>query len=118
MNSLLQLKPDRIRHLDFIYTTQLEASTPLVGSGKWTVVSGTGNFNNDTLPDAVIAELNNSTSLKWTVTNGSCPEVSDKVDIIINPLVITKGFSPNGDTKNDFFDLGAVNAERIGLKVL
>ncbi len=104
--------------LDFVYTTQLEASTPLVGSGKWTVVSGTGNFNNDTLPDAIIVELDNSTTLKWTVHNGNCPEVSDQVDILISPLVIPKGFSPNGDTKNDFFDLGAVNAERIRIKNL
>jgi gliding motility-associated-like protein len=103
--------------LDFIYTTKLEASTPLVGSGKWSVVSGTGNFNNDTLPDAIIEELDNSTTLKWTVHNGNCPEVSDQVDILINPLVIPKGFSPNGDTKNDVFDLGAVNAERIRIKI-
>jgi gliding motility-associated-like protein len=103
--------------LDFSYTTQLEAGTPPVGSGKWTLVSGTGNFNNDTLPDAIIVELDNSTTLKWTVHNGNCTEVSDQVDILINPLVITKGFSPNGDTKNDVFDLGAVHAERIRLKV-
>jgi gliding motility-associated-like protein len=81
------------------------------------VVSGAGNFNNDTLPDAIIVELDNSTTLKWTVYNGNCPEVSDQVDILINPLVIPKGFSPNGDAKNDVFDLGAVNAERIRLKI-
>jgi gliding motility-associated-like protein len=103
--------------LDFKYTTQLEAGIPPVGSGKWTVVSGAGNFNNDTLPDAVIEELDNPTTLKWTVHNGNCPEVSDQVTILIDPLVIPKGFSPNGDTKNDAFDLGAVNAERIRIKI-
>lgn len=103
--------------LDFIYTTRLEAGIPLVGSGKWTVVGGSGNFNNDTLPDAVVVELDNTTTLKWTVHNGNCPEVSDQVNILINPLIITKGYSPNGDNKNDVFDLGAVNAERIRLKV-
>ena len=103
--------------LDFTYTTQLEAGIPPVGSGKWTVVSGAGNFNNDTLPDAIIVELDNSTTLKWTVRNGNCPDVSDQVTILINPLVIPKGFSPNGDTKNDVFDLGAVNAEKIRLKI-
>jgi gliding motility-associated-like protein len=107
--------PDQ--ELDFSYTTQLEAATPLVGSGKWTVASGAGEFNNDTLPDAVIVELDNSTTLMWTVHNGSCTDISDQVNILIKPLIITKGFSPNGDTKNDVFDLGAVNAERIRLKI-
>jgi gliding motility-associated-like protein len=113
--SAAEAGPDQT--LDFTYTTQLEASTPPVGSGKWTVVNGAGNFNNDTLPDANVVELDNSTTLKWTVHNGNCPEVSDQVDILVNPLVIPKGFSPNGDTKNDVFDLGAVNAERIRLKI-
>ncbi len=103
--------------LDFIYTAQLEAGIPPVGSGTWTVVSGAGIFNNDTLPDATVVELDNSTTLKWTVRNGNCPEVSDQMDILIKPLVIPKGFSPNGDTKNDVFDLGAVNAERIRVKI-
>jgi len=107
--------PDQV--LEFTYTTQLEGSTPLAGSGKWTVVSGAGNFNNDTLPDAIVFELDNSTKLKWTVHNGNCSEVSDEVDILINPLVIPKGFSPNGDTKNDYFDLGAVHAEKIRIKI-
>ncbi len=62
--------PDQV--LDFSYTTQLEAAIPRIGTGKWTVVSGTGDFNNDTLPDAVIVELANSTTLKWTVHNGNC----------------------------------------------
>jgi gliding motility-associated-like protein len=107
--------PDQV--LEFKYTTQLEAAIPLIGSGKWTVVSGSGNFNNDTLPDATILELDNATSLQWTVHNGNCPEVTDLVDILVNPLVIPKGFSPNDDTKNDYFNLGAENAERIRLKI-
>jgi gliding motility-associated-like protein len=107
--------PDQI--LDFLYTTQLEAAIPRVGSGKWTVVSGAGDFDNDTLPNTMIEELDVASTLKWTVHNGNCPEVSDQVDILIDPLVIPKGFSPNGDTKNDNFDLGAVNAEKIRLKI-
>jgi gliding motility-associated-like protein len=107
--------PDQV--LDFIYTAQLQAGVPPVGSGKWTIVSGSGLFSNDTLPDAVISELSVSTTLQWTVRNGNCPEVSDRVDLAISPLVIAKGFTPNGDTKNDYFDLGAVNAEWIRIKI-
>jgi gliding motility-associated-like protein len=103
--------------LNFTYTTQLQANTPSVGSGKWTIVTGSGSFSNDTLPDATVIELDNSNTLQWTIHNGNCPEVSDRVNILVSPLVIPKGFTPNGDTKNDVFDLGAVNAEKIRIKI-
>jgi gliding motility-associated-like protein len=107
--------PDQV--LDFVYTTQLQAIAPAVGSGKWTVVNGSGIFNNDTLSEALVSELDNSNTLQWTVHNGQCTDVSDKMDILISPLVIPKGFTPNGDTKNDIFDLGAKNAEKIKIKI-
>jgi gliding motility-associated-like protein len=103
--------------LDFSYTTQLQAAEPTVGTGKWTVESGKGIFDDDALPNAVVSELTSTNTLKWTVTNGNCPAVSDMIEILINPLVIVKGFTPNGDTKNDVFDIGAANAERIRIKV-
>ena len=107
--------PDQV--LDFSYTTQLEALTPVVGIGKWTILSGTGEFSNDTLPDAFVYELDVTNVLEWTVTNGNCPAVSDDVTVTIAPLVIKKGFTPNGDNKNDFFELGAINAEQIRIKI-
>jgi gliding motility-associated-like protein len=103
--------------LDFKYTTQLQALPPDVGSGRWSVVSGAGIFDNDTLPDAVVRELDNSTTLLWTVHNGNCQAVTNEVSLLINPLVIPKGFTPNGDTKHDVFNLGAVNAEKIKIKI-
>jgi gliding motility-associated-like protein len=103
--------------LDFVYSAQLTAMSPSVGSGKWTVVSGAATFSNDTLPDAGVSELDVSNTLQWTVHNGTCAEVSDRVDIKISPLVLIKAFTPNGDTKNDYFDLGARNAEKISIKI-
>jgi gliding motility-associated-like protein len=103
--------------LDFNYTTQLQAVPASVGKGQWTFTSGSGEIDNDTLPNAIISEITNAVSLKWTVINGNCPAVSDSIEVLINPLVIKKGFTPNGDNKNDFFDIGAVNAEQISIKV-
>jgi gliding motility-associated-like protein len=103
--------------LDFIFTAQLQALVPAIGSGLWTIVSGGGEFNIDTLPDAVISELTDAASLRWTVTNGTCPAVSDDMAIVVSPLVIPRGFTPNGDTKNDVFNIGAANAERIKIRI-
>ncbi len=103
--------------LDFIYTTTLEGSTPTAGTGQWTVTTGSGIFDNDTLPGAQVSELDNATTLKWTVKNGTCPEVSDEMKITIDPLNIPKAFSPDGNNMNDLFDLGAVHAESVKLKI-
>jgi len=107
--------PDQV--LDYSYQTQLQASPPSVGSGKWTIETGAGEFDNDTLADAIISELSDAASLKWTVTNGNCPPVSDNMEILVEPLNIDKGFTPNGDNKNDVFDIGAANAEWITVKI-
>ena len=103
--------------LEFNYTTQLQAVPASVGTGKWSVTSGTGEFDNDVLPDAVISELSNNTTLRWTVTNGNCAAVTDSMKILINPLSIPKGFTPDGNGTNDYFNIGADHAENIKIKV-
>jgi gliding motility-associated-like protein len=107
--------PDQV--LDFKYSTILEASVPPVGAGQWLAVSGNAVFDNDAEPAAGVSELENTNLLRWTVVNGVCPGVSDSMEITVNPLIIPKGFTPNGDTRNDVFDLGAVNAELIRIKI-
>ncbi|RPI00254.1 MAG: gliding motility-associated C-terminal domain-containing protein [Ignavibacteriae bacterium] len=74
-------------------------------------------FDADSKPDAMIEELDESNLLRWTVTNGVCPAVSDSMNVTIHPLEIVKGFTPNGDSKNDYFDLGATYAENIHIKI-
>lgn len=103
--------------LNFVYVTQLEGSLPSAGIGLWTVSSGKGIFSDPNAASTEISDLSDITIVRWTVTNGNCPAVTDSLLIMVNPLHITKGFTPNGDNRNDFFDLGAEHAERIKLKV-
>ncbi|MBN1158923.1 MAG: gliding motility-associated C-terminal domain-containing protein [Bacteroidales bacterium] len=107
--------PDQV--LDFTYSTTLEAMPPDLGTGSWQVVSGNAVFSDPEVPDGVITNLEDSNLLRWTVINGACDAVSDSVGIVVMPLVISKGFTPNGDLKNDFFEIGAVNAEWIRVKI-
>jgi gliding motility-associated-like protein len=105
------------QELDFTFATQLQATTPAAGSGLWTVVEGNALFSNDTLPDAMVTDLSQDNTLRWTVRNGVCPEVHDDVNITVKALSIPKGFTPNGDNNHDFFDLGALHAREIELHI-
>ena len=75
--------------------TNLEGNTPTVGTGVWSVISGTG---------PSIANVNNATTnftgvpgetyqLRWTISNGSCPSSEDDVIITIdeNPTTANAG---------------------------
>jgi gliding motility-associated-like protein len=105
--------------LEFRYTTPLNADTTgLVGTGHWKVLEGTGIISNDTLWNATITELSTNNLIRWTIINGICPELKDSVEIIVNPLEVPKGFSPNGDLVNDEFVVPyAENADRIAIKI-
>ncbi|MCX6330382.1 MAG: gliding motility-associated C-terminal domain-containing protein [Bacteroidia bacterium] len=70
-------------------------------TGKWSVVAGTGNFDNDA---ALTTDVKNISiginTYKWTVTNGECI-LSDEVTYDITVPVIPEGISPDGDLTND-----------------
>jgi len=53
--------------------TQLDANTPEYGEGYWTVVSGKGDFDDNTDEKTIIRNLGfDENLLMWTIQNGSC----------------------------------------------
>ncbi len=53
--------------------SQLDANQPDHGEGKWSVVSGRGNFDVIDDPKTIVRNLGfGSNVLMWTITNGSC----------------------------------------------
>jgi len=70
-----------------VSSTVLEANTPIFpATSQWTIVSGTGIFDNNTDPNTQVTGLSQGeNTFLWTITNGPCvnPITSDAVSIFI-----------------------------------
>ncbi|PZX94023.1 hypothetical protein DOS84_08770, partial [Flavobacterium aquariorum] len=67
-------------------TVTLGANTPTVGTGKWTIVSGTGgSFVSDTNPTTTFSGTAGTTYvLRWTISNNPCTDSTDDVNVTFN----------------------------------
>ncbi len=63
-------------------TATLVGNTPSVGTGIWTLISGTGNISSPSSPTSGVTDLGpGSSTFRWTISYGSCTPAAD--DIII-----------------------------------
>jgi hypothetical protein len=94
-------------------TYTLQGNDPSPGTGKWTVVSGSGTtFSDDTNPNAVVSGLvpGNSYQFKWTITDyASCPSTSNVVKITVDKAPI------GGTTSSDAEVCSGSNGGTIAL---
>ena len=77
----------------------MAATVPEVGSGKWSVISGTANIQEPTsaTTGVVGVPVNESATLQWTVSNGVCEANSSTVVLTNNDctkLNLTTGTAP------------------------
>ncbi len=74
-----------------LITVTLDANAPTVGTGKWTIVSGTGgSFTLDTDPTTAFSgTAGTAYILKWTISNSSCTPSSDDVAVTFNQIPST-----------------------------
>ncbi|MCS6934994.1 MAG: discoidin domain-containing protein [Chitinophagales bacterium] len=78
-------------------TTTLNATPLTIGSGVWTVLSGTGLFSSNTSPNPNVTGMSyGSNTYRWTATNGAC-NVHDDVEVKGN-LMTTNIASTNPGT--------------------
>lgn len=88
------------------FSEYLNAKEPTFGLGQWTVISGNGSVVNANDAQSLVENLTfGTTTLRWSLTNGNCPTVSDDITIVVKGLKHPTGFSPNGDGKNDTFTI-------------
>lgn len=69
--------------------TTLMPATPIIGTGEWSVVSGSGNFVNNDVSGLAVG----SNTLRWTVRKNSCSSYDDVVIISHKPTTASAGFN-------------------------
>src|SRR5690606_24623391 len=69
-------------------TFTMGAAVPAIGTGTWSIVSGSGNITNPSLSNTTVTAVAAGTSLtlRWTVTNGNCVDNTDDVVITNSDL--------------------------------
>ncbi|PKP08006.1 MAG: hypothetical protein CVU09_17565, partial [Bacteroidetes bacterium HGW-Bacteroidetes-4] len=85
------------------FETTLEAETPSIGVGSWSLLSGYGIPDDLQAAQTRVTQLDKGTNLfVWEVQNGIC-SASDTVALMVSDFFIPQVITPNGDGKNDFF---------------
>ncbi|MGZ3943102.1 MAG: hypothetical protein ACXVOH_14215, partial [Bacteroidia bacterium] len=67
-------------------TTTLTANNPAVGTGTWSLISGTGTITSVGSATTTLNSLGTGiNSFAWSISNGVCPSSTDTVKIKVNP---------------------------------
>jgi gliding motility-associated-like protein len=72
-------------------------------TGKWSLVSGTGDFNDNSNSLTMVTNLSQGVNtFLWSVTNEKC-KLEDLINIDVRKEFIPSAFSPNNDEYNNTF---------------
>jgi gliding motility-associated-like protein len=62
----------------------MNATAPTSGTGTWTLLSGSGTISNVNAANASISNLGvGVNTFQWTVANGTCPDLTDQMSIVV-----------------------------------
>ena len=97
-------------------TTTLAANTPGIGTGQWSLISGTANITTVNSPTSGVTGLVPGTTaiLAWTITNGTCPANVDQVSITVYAPPTTSNAGPDQQLCNQTTTTLAANTPVIG----
>ena len=90
-------------------TFTLNATTPVLGTGSWSLISGTGNITNSTLINTTVTgvPVGTTATLRWSVTNGGCIADDDVVITNINNSLTANAGSDIAQCNSGTFTMAA-----------
>lgn len=93
----------------------LEANSPVYGSGLWSQISGNAiTFTAATSPTtSITGAIAGTYVFRWTISNGSCSASSDDVTVVIDEPTTSADAGPNQTVTNNYTTMSA-NAIAVG----
>ncbi len=96
--------------MDFVFSSSLEADSPVYGEGSWSVLSGEGLIENSLNNNTIVNNLSlGENEFLWTIKTGVCVDVSDQIIIIVNDLETPTVITPNNDGLNDRLQFSGID---------
>ncbi len=79
-------------------TTTFAANSPIIGSGSWSLISGSGTITTNNSPTSSVTGLGVGANVfQWSIANGTCPPSTDQLTIYrdANPTTSNAGVTQN-----------------------